>query len=127
MEKITHYSVEEGLFDSTVGAVIEDDNGYLWLSGPRGISRVSLQELNDYAEGRIKAVHSEACGYADGLRSIECNAKAQPGIWKARNGQLWFATTAGLAIMDPAHIYTNAILPVVRKRGAFRRQSASYS
>jgi diguanylate cyclase (GGDEF)-like protein len=112
--KITHYSVEQGLSDSTVSAVIEDDNGYLWLSGPRGISRVSLQDLNDYAEGRIKAVRSESYGYDDGLRSIECNSKAQPGIWKARDGQLWFATTAGLAVIDPLHFRTNEVLPIVR-------------
>ena len=112
--KITHYSVEQGLSDSTVGAVMEDDNGYLWLSGPRGISRVSLRDLDDYAEGRIKTVHSESYGYADGLRSIECNSKAQPGIWKARDGKLWFATTAGLAIIDPSHIRTNEVLPVAQ-------------
>jgi len=111
--KITHYSVEQGLSDSTVSAVMEDDNGYLWLAGPRGISRVSLQDLNDYAEGRIKAVHSESYGYAAGLRSIECNSKAQPGIWKARDGKLWFATTAGLATIDPRHIRTNEVLPIV--------------
>jgi diguanylate cyclase (GGDEF)-like protein len=112
--KITHYSVEQGLSDSTVGAVIEDDNGYLWLSGPRGISRVSLQDLNDYADGRIKAVHSESYGYADGLRSIECNAKAQPGIWKSQDGKLWFATTGGLASIDPLHILVNEVLPIVQ-------------
>ena len=112
--KITHYSVEQGLSDSTVSAMIEDDDGYLWLSGPRGISRVSLQDLNDYAEGRIKTVRSESYGYADGLRSIECNSKAQPGIWKAKDGKLWFATTAGLAIIDPRHILTNEVLPIVQ-------------
>jgi diguanylate cyclase (GGDEF)-like protein len=112
--KITHYSVEQGLSDSTVSAMIEDDNGYLWLSGPRGISRVSLQDLNDYAEGRIKAVRSESYGYADGLRSIECNSAAQPGVWKAQDGKLWFATTAGLAIIDPLHIRSNEVLPIVQ-------------
>ena len=112
--KITHYSVEQGLSDSTVSAVIEDGNGYLWLSGPRGISRVSLQDLNDYADGRIKMVRSESYGYADGLRSLECNSKAQPGIWKAQDGKLWFATTAGLAIIDPRHILTNEVRPIVQ-------------
>jgi len=112
--KITHYSIEQGLSDSTISAIIEDDNGYLWLSGPRGISRVSLRDLNDYAEGRIKVFHSEAYRYAHGLRSIECNSKAQPGIWKARDGKLWFATTAGLAIIDPLHILTNEVLPIVK-------------
>jgi diguanylate cyclase (GGDEF)-like protein len=112
--KITRYSVEQGLSDSTVSAVIEDDNGYLWLSGPRGISRVSLQDLTDYAEGRIKTVRSESYGYADGLRSIECNSKAQPAIWKAQDGKLWFATTTGLAIIDPRNIRTNDVLPIVQ-------------
>jgi diguanylate cyclase (GGDEF)-like protein len=115
--KITRYSVEQGLSDSTVGAVMEDDYGYLWLSGPRGISRVSLKEMDDYAAGRVKTVHSEAYEYADGLRSIECTSKAQPAIWKARNGQLWFATTAGLAMIDPGHIRTNEVLPVARIGG----------
>ena len=112
--KITRYSKEQGLSDSSISAVMEDDNGYLWISGPRGISRVSLQDLNDYAEGRIKAVRSESYGYAAGLRSIECNSKGQPGIWKGRDGRLWFATTDGLAIIDPLHIRTNGVLPVVR-------------
>ena len=94
--------------------MIEDDNGYLWLSGPRGISRVSLQDLDDYADGRIKMVRSESYGYADGLRSIECNSMAQPGIWKAQDGKLWFATTAGLATIDPRHILTNEVLPIVQ-------------
>ena len=112
--KITHYSMEQGLVDSTVSAMMEDDSGNLWLSGPRGISRVSLQDLNDYADGRIKSVHSESYGYSDGLRSIECNSIAQPGIWKARNGALWFATTGGLAMIDPQHIRMNEVPPVVR-------------
>jgi diguanylate cyclase (GGDEF)-like protein len=112
--KITRYSVEQGLADSTVDAVMEDGYGYLWLSGPRGISRVSMQELNDYAEGRMKAVHSESYGYSDGLRSTEATAEAQPAIWKARDGRLWFATTGGLAKIDPGHIRTNEIAPVVQ-------------
>ena len=112
--RITKYSMDQGLSDSTVSAIMEDDNGYLWLSGPRGISRVSLQDLNDYAEGRIKTVHSESYGYADGLRSIECNPQAQPGIWKARDGRLWFATTVGLETIDPAHIRTNEVLPIAQ-------------
>ncbi len=115
--RITHYSVEQGLADSRVSAMIEDDSGYLWLSGPRGISRVRLQELSDYADGRIRAVHSDSYGYADGLRSVECNSKAQPGIWKAKDGKLWFATTAGLAIIDPQHIRVNEVLPIAQIKG----------
>ena len=109
--KITRYSVDQGLSDSTVGGIVEDDQGYLWLSGPHGIARISVEELTDYADGRIKTVHSQSFGYSDGLRSIECNFRAQPAIWKTTNGQLWFATTAGLAMIDPAHIRINEVAP----------------
>lgn len=112
--KITRYTVDQGLSDSTVGGIVEDDEGYLWLSGPRGIARISMQELTDYADGRIKAIHSRIFGFADGLRSVECNFKAQPAIWKAKGGQLWFATTAGLAMIDPAHIRINEVAPEVK-------------
>lgn len=99
--KITTYSVDQGLFDLTVGAIVEDDNGNLWMTCNRGIFRVSKQELDDYAEGRIHAIHSFAYGTADGLRSAECNFGATPSVWKGRNGELWFATVAGIASIVP--------------------------
>ena len=72
------------------------------------------QDLTDFADGRIKTIHSQAFGYVDGLRSLECNFKAQPSIGKTRAGQLWFATTAGLAMIDPARIQMNKIAPEVQ-------------
>jgi diguanylate cyclase (GGDEF)-like protein len=99
---ITTYSIDQGLFDLTVGAIVEDDQGYLWMTCNKGIYKVSKKELNDYASGLIPAIHSIVYGAADGLRNVECNFAADPSAWKGDGGRLWFATTAGVASVDPA-------------------------
>lgn len=103
---ITTYSIDQGLFDLTVGAIVEDDEGYLWMTCNKGIYKVSKKELNDYADGRIGAIHSTVYGTADGLRSSECNFAADPAAWKGIDDRLWFPTTAGVASVDPKHSQT---------------------
>jgi len=112
--RITHYSTDQGLADNNVGAVIEDDVGYLWLAGQRGISRIPLKDFDDYAAGRLAKLRSDSYGYADGLRSVECTSSAQPAVIKDKSGKLWFATTAGLAMIDPRNILVNNVLPVAQ-------------
>ena len=101
--RVTTYSIDQGLFDLTVGAIIEDDAGYLWMTCDKGIYKVSKKELNDYAEGRIPAIHSTVYGTADGLRNAEANFAADPSVWKGSDGRLWFATVAGIASVNPIH------------------------
>jgi diguanylate cyclase (GGDEF)-like protein len=102
--RITTYSVEQGLFDLTVGAIIEDDAGNLWMTCNNGIFRVSKQELNQYADGRVPSIHSIVYGADDGLRASECNFAGVPAVWKDRHGLLWFATVGGIASIDPRRI-----------------------
>jgi diguanylate cyclase (GGDEF)-like protein len=104
--RVTTYSIDQGLFDLTVGAIVEDKEGYLWMTCNKGIYKVSKKELNDYAEGRAKAIHSLVYGTADGLRSSECNFAADPAAWRGKGGRLWFPTTAGIASVDPKHSQT---------------------
>ena len=99
--RITTYSIDQGLFDLTVGAIVEDNSGYLWMTCNKGIYKVRKKELDDYAEGRIGSIHSIVYGNADGLRNVECNFAADPSAWKGADGRLWFATTAGVASVDP--------------------------
>jgi diguanylate cyclase (GGDEF)-like protein len=109
--RVTTYSIDQGLFDLTVGAIIEDDAGYLWMTCNKGIYKVSKKELNDYAEGRVPAIHSTVYGTADGLRSAEANFAADPSVWKGIDGRLWFATIAGIASVNPTHSETTTSEP----------------
>jgi ligand-binding sensor domain-containing protein len=64
--RITSWSADQGLFDDTVGNILEDDFGNLWISCDRGVFRVSKRELNDYAAGRVRSIHSLAFGTGKG-------------------------------------------------------------
>src|SRR5262245_1109778 len=101
--KFATITVRDGLFDNRTFQILsdtEDDSGDLWLSGNRGIFRVSLRELTDFAEGRLKSVTSFVYGVADGMISRECNG-ASPAGWKTRDGRLWFPTVKGVVAIDP--------------------------
>ena len=89
---------KDGLHDDTAYQILSDTNDdscNLWMSCNRGIYRVSLGELNEFADGRRQSVTSFAYGVADGMLSRECNG-GQPAGCKARDGRLWFPTLRGI-------------------------------
>ncbi|HEX6178651.1 MAG TPA: EAL domain-containing protein, partial [Thermoanaerobaculia bacterium] len=47
-------------------------------------------------------LRSAIYGRTDGMKSRECNGGFQPVAWKGPKGKLWFATTGGVAVVDPA-------------------------
>jgi PAS domain S-box-containing protein len=110
--RVSRISVSDGLFDEVIFAIVEDRKGYLWMTCNRGVFRVSIRELNDFAEGRIKRIHSTSFDITDGMKAAECNG-GSPGAWEGRDGRLFFATVRGVAIIDPNHIAINAIAPPV--------------
>jgi PAS domain S-box-containing protein len=103
---------KDGLFDDVVFTVIDDLHGNFWMTSNRGIFRVSKKELNDFADGKIKTVHSVAYDSSDGMRKTECNS-GSPGALRGRDGRLYFATIGGVAIVDPAHVPRNEVPPQV--------------
>jgi streptogramin lyase len=109
--RFTHYNTKNGLFDDVVSRILEDDRGNLWMSGNRGIFRVSRKELNDFADGKIKSFTCVSYGVADGMKTSECNGGGQPAGWKTRDGKLWFPTVKGVAIIDPNNF--NSLPPPV--------------
>ncbi len=109
--KFAHITTENGLVDDVVSRILEDDRGHLWVSGNRGIFRVSRQELNDVADGKIRSISCVSYGVADGMKSSECNGGGQPAGWKTRDGRLWFPTIQGPVVIDPTE--TNTLPPPV--------------
>ena len=80
---------------------MEDGKGNLWVSSNQGIFRLSLKELNDFADGKISSILPVSYGVAEGMRSSECNG-GNPGVWKTTDGRLWFPTMRGVVAIDPA-------------------------
>jgi ligand-binding sensor domain-containing protein/signal transduction histidine kinase len=103
----------QGLFDYTAYTILEDEAGYIWFSSNRGVSRVLKKQLNDVADGKAQSVTSTSYGTADGMESREGNGGYFPSGYRLHDGKLCFATTKGLAVVNPADIRLNQIPPPV--------------
>lgn len=91
IEGFDHYGVEQGLVDDNVVALIEDDDGSLWVATRKGLSRLSRSR---------DAFHNYLAG--DGLVSDIFNRDAA-----ARDrGRLYFGTVDGVVYLDAGTPFT---------------------
>lgn len=111
--KFTSFTTREGMFSNGVFAILEDQRGNFWMSSNQGIYRVSKQQLNDFADGKITKIHSVSYGRADGMLNTECNGGRHPSAIKSREGRLWFPTFDGVAVVDPRAVTFNDQPPPV--------------
>ncbi|HEX3765835.1 MAG TPA: two-component regulator propeller domain-containing protein, partial [Kofleriaceae bacterium] len=115
------FTSKDGMFDDLMWSTLDDGLGYLWMSSNRGVWRVSRQQLEARAEGRIATIESLVYGEADGMRDRECNGAQDPAGWRSRDGRLWFPTGKGVVVIDPAHLHASrppgALIASVRVDG----------
>ncbi len=111
--QVSHFTTHHGLFSDSISEILEDDRGYLWMSCFSGLFRVLKQDLADFDLGKIPSVRCASYGKEDGMASAQCNGVAQPAGWKARDGRIWFPTTRGVVVVDPASVRESLPPPVV--------------
>ena len=94
--------VGQGMPMDTVTLVHEDDFGWLWMGGDRGIARVSAEAARRVAAGRSALVQARLFDSGDGLPvNGHVVFARQPKVAATSDGRLWFPTTQGLAWLSP--------------------------
>ncbi|MCV9385187.1 two-component regulator propeller domain-containing protein [Reichenbachiella ulvae] len=93
------YNVQNGLDMETVCAILEDDQGKIWLSSKSGIASLDLEN------GRIDHFSTH-----DGLLSNAFNYNA---AYKNKKGQLFFGDFLGVDFFHPNSLKTNQVKPQV--------------
>jgi ligand-binding sensor domain-containing protein/two-component sensor histidine kinase len=113
--KFFSFTAKDGLLSDNVADVM-DDGQSLWLSTTRGICRIPRQQLAEFMAHRRKLLEPTNYGVADGLRSAQCSPSYPigGGGFRAADGRLWFTTSRGLAVFDPATRPQTSIAPAVR-------------
>jgi ligand-binding sensor domain-containing protein/signal transduction histidine kinase len=96
-----------------IDAIVEDTKGYLWFTSNHGIMRVLAAEL--MACGAASECHPQitSFGASDGMPTEETSASGHPGAWKTSDGQLWFATRKGVAVVNPINLPESHAPPTV--------------
>jgi len=92
-------SSKDGLPDNVINAIIEDDNGFYWISTNKGLVQF------DPASKTIKTYT-----VADGLQGNEFSQNAS---LKARDGKIYFGGTNGFNAFLPGNLVNNKNNPVV--------------
>jgi ligand-binding sensor domain-containing protein/signal transduction histidine kinase len=96
-----------------INGMVEDAHGYLWLASNRGIMRVLAAELTDCVAPSECHPHIASYGSSDGMPTDETSSRGHPGVWKTYDGELWFATHKGVAIVNPLEMPENNTPPPV--------------
>jgi signal transduction histidine kinase len=97
-----------------ISQVLGDSAGHLWMNGRRGIVRVRREDLDAFADGRSASVPSTIYGTGDGMESADYSPSyVQASACRTSDGKLWFATTKGVAVIDPLRLPVNRLPPPV--------------
>jgi signal transduction histidine kinase/ligand-binding sensor domain-containing protein len=103
----------QGLFDNLAYCLLDDGRSNYWTFGNRGLWRVSQADLHAAADGGADRLYCVRYGESDGMVSAEGNGDDQPNAIARANGELWFPTTRGVAVLDLNSLHApNAHLPV---------------
>lgn len=94
--EVTRYTTAQGLTENVVSRIIDSGDGWLWVNGNRGVSRLSKSDLDAVADGQGTHVQSVLFDTGEG------NGGGQPAGWRDRDGRLWFPTVTGVSQIDPA-------------------------
>lgn len=95
-----HYGRANGLTNETIQAIIEDNEGYLWVSTESGISR--LNESTERFENIVYSNQSSPLVFNE----LAC--------WKEQNGTLLFGSYEGIYRFNPAQVHFDTYAPDVR-------------
>jgi signal transduction histidine kinase/ligand-binding sensor domain-containing protein len=81
-------------------AALHATRGWLWVASAGGIGRLPLAALHRVADNRGTPPSIEVLGVGDGLPTQGLSASGVQSTALDREGRLWVATPAGLAVAD---------------------------
>ncbi|MBI9071513.1 MAG: PAS domain S-box protein [Melioribacteraceae bacterium] len=110
-ERFYHVTEKEGLANNVVYGMLEDDDKNLWVSTNKGISKITINNVNGVIDSTIyRYLSISNFDKDDGLQSNEFNAGA---FEKANDGEMFFGGINGFSSFYPKEIKKNLIKPKV--------------
>jgi two-component system, cell cycle sensor histidine kinase and response regulator CckA len=111
------YSTRDGLFDDVVSQILDDGEGWLWVNGNRGVSRIRRSDLDGLAAGERSSLRAASFPTGEG------NGGFQPAGWRDESGWMYFATIDGVVGFSPDGVRQNDQPPRVQLDSAWLDES----
>lgn len=97
---------------SGVTAIAEDHSGHIWLANSTGLLRVDPGTFARAAADRQHTIDHVVLDLSDGVNST-LGPFGYPRAATTRDGTLWFATSTGVTLLDPATVLRRGRAPRV--------------
>ena len=109
---------EQGFPNNAPFLITEDDHGFLWAAGIRGVERAALAEMRRLARGEVKSVATEMVlnergDRRSGQQGFCCNGAGNSKGFMDDAGSLWLPTRDGVVTLDTHGIVKNTVAPTV--------------
>ncbi|MEZ0007868.1 signal transduction histidine kinase [Flavobacterium sp. 28YEA47A] len=103
-KKTTHFPIDRNRYLLSSHCIIEDQNGYLWVSTNKGLFQASKKNLLNYSQGKTDNVYYQYYDKSDGFYTNEFNGGCQPCGLKLGNNALSFPSMRGNILFFPENI-----------------------
>ena len=106
---------QDGKLLSRVTGILEAADGDLWMNGPSGVNHVASAEISKWVSDPALLVAANHFDQLDGLPGFSGEIVPTPSLIQSPDGWIWFATTKGIAGLDPSKLagYRNNVPPPV--------------
>src|SRR5260370_16860238 len=91
--RFVKFTKTNGLPGNSVSGIVEDDEGYLWLTGTLAILQVSSRELEKALLSPSYRMQGASFDATDGLRGLPRQREPFPTAIRSTDGRLWFSTS----------------------------------
>ncbi len=105
------YSVNEGLSQSVVNDIIQDDQGFMWIANRDGVNRFDGYVFNEYryktseqnkaGVGKGNLVANSSSGARAVINRFDLKGYKGYGFYKNSRGQLLLSHNNGISLYDP--------------------------
>jgi signal transduction histidine kinase/ligand-binding sensor domain-containing protein len=111
--QFVNFTTRQGLPSDFICHIEPDELGNLWVASYGGIFRVDKGDLDRCARGELSVVNCLVLDASEGLASLEMAGGNQPSGCRTADGRFWFATSRGLAVVDPDRLKVVRVPPPV--------------
>ncbi len=113
-EKVFSLSINNGLFENVVSTITEDKSGNIWLTGNKGLTRISKKEVLEILKGKQTILNAVLYNEeTDDIRTSEFNGGGQHNKCWLGDEVYLFPTLNGCVKIDFAKFKPNLIPPRV--------------
>lgn len=102
--KLIKMPLDQEMYLHTAHYIVDDRQGYYWISSNNGLFKVARKQLLQYADNPKTSVFYYRFTKTEGLSTNEFNGGSMPEAYSLENGDFVFPSIEGFVFFDPKKI-----------------------